>query len=163
MIIPLTLAEANELVAKWHRHHKPCVGHRFSLGCQIEVGTSRVLVGAAIVGRPVARMTNQSQVAEVTRLVTDGTPNACSELYGACARTAKAMGFAAIQTFILEHESGVSLKAAGWRKLRDTDGGDWNRPSRDGRRTDQPLLPKQCWGVTFKALSPARGAREGED
>lgn len=29
-LVPLTLKEANELVAKLHRHHRPVVGHRFS-------------------------------------------------------------------------------------------------------------------------------------
>jgi hypothetical protein len=30
-IVPLTLKQANEMVADLHRHHKPVVGHRFSL------------------------------------------------------------------------------------------------------------------------------------
>ena len=33
--IPLTLKQANELVANLHRHHKPEVGHRFSIGCDM--------------------------------------------------------------------------------------------------------------------------------
>jgi hypothetical protein len=84
-------------------------------------------------------------VAEVTRLVTDGTPNACSMLYGAAARAADAMGFDRIQTFILEDEPGTSLKAAGWTFEGMTEGGDWNRPSRGGRRVDQPMIRKQRW------------------
>lgn len=31
-VVPLTLKQANKLVAELHRHHKPCVGHRFSIG-----------------------------------------------------------------------------------------------------------------------------------
>jgi hypothetical protein len=107
------------------------------------------LIGAAIVGRPVARMTEQYAVAEVTRLVTDGTPNACSMLYSAAARAAKAMGFSRIQTFILESEPGSSLRAAGWVRELTSAGGDWNVPSRGGRRTDQPMEPKTRWAVTF--------------
>ncbi len=34
-IIPLELDEANDLVGRWHRHHKPAVGHRFSIGSDI--------------------------------------------------------------------------------------------------------------------------------
>lgn len=142
----MTLAEANALIAQLHRHHKSVVGHRFTIGA--EDSTGRV-VGAAVVGRPVARNTPQYRVAEVTRLVTDGTYNACSMLYAACARAAQAMGFDKIQTFILDDELGTSLKAAGWVFEGFTDGGDWNRPSRGGRRVDQPMERKQRWGREF--------------
>ena len=76
-LVPLTLAAANDFVAAHHRHHRPVVGHRFSIGAQ----DGGVLVGAAIVGRPVARHLDDGFTAEVTRLVTDGTKNACSMLY----------------------------------------------------------------------------------
>jgi hypothetical protein len=32
-ICPVSLAEANEFVAEHHRHHRPVVGHKFSIGC----------------------------------------------------------------------------------------------------------------------------------
>ena len=117
-IVPLTLAQANALVESIHRHHKKATGHRFSLGC--EVGGK--LVGAAIVGRPVARGHEQYAECEVSRLVTDGTPNACSRLYGACRRVAKEMGFRRIITYILDSEPGTSLKASGWSFVRKIDG-----------------------------------------
>lgn len=141
-IIPLTLREANALVATLHRHHKPARGCKFCIGL---VGKDGQLHGAAIVGRPVARACDQRQTAEVTRLVTDGTPNACSKLYAACARTAKEMGFSLIQTYILQTEPGTSLKASGWRLASYTKGGSWNNGPRSGRREDQPLMPKQRW------------------
>lgn len=140
-IVPLTLKQANELVRIWHRHHKPVVGHRFSIGAEHD----GKLVGAAISGRPTARMTSQYDIAEVTRLVTDGTKNACSILYAACARIAREMGFKRIQTSILITETGHSLKVSGWKFSHISDGGDWNRPSRGGRRTDQPMCKKQVW------------------
>lgn len=143
---PLTLKQANDLVAELHRHHKPCVGHRFSIG----VFDGDRFVGAAIVGRPVARKTDQYDVAEVSRLVTDGTKNACSILYAACARAAEAMGFIRIQTFILASEPGTSLKASGWVSLGGRGGGDWNSKSRGGRRTDQPMEKKTLWEKRFK-------------
>jgi len=140
-IIHLELAEANELVTNWHRHHKPVVGHRFSVGCK----DGDRICGAAIVGRPVARAIDYKNVVEVSRLVTDGTKNACSFLYSACARAARELGYKTIQTYILDHEPGTSLLAAGWHKLGETAGGDWNTPSRLGRRTDQPMTKKQRW------------------
>jgi hypothetical protein len=143
-IRPLTLAQANALVAGMHRHHKPAQGHRFSLGVEAE----GKIVGAVIVGRPVSRGTDAYAVAEVTRLVTDGTKNACSALYGAAARVAQAMGFDHIQTYILEDEPGTSLRAAGWSFEGMTAGGNWNHSKQYAgtRRTDQPMTPKQRWG-----------------
>lgn len=140
-IIPLTLKQANELVSKLHRHHKPVRGHRFSIGLQRD----GELCGAVVIGRPVARKNDQYLWAEVTRLVTDGSLNACSRLYAAAARAAKEMGFKRIQTYILQEEPGTSLKAAGWEFDHVTSGGDWNCPSRKGRRVDQPQQSKQCW------------------
>lgn len=141
-LFPLTLAQANALVEQYHRHHKKVVGHRFSIGVEDEDGNAH---GAAIVGRPVARAVDQNRVAEVTRLVSDGTPHVCSMLYAACARAAKAMGYDRIQTTILNTEPGISLKAAGWVYDHDIKGRDWNCPSRGGRRTDQPMCDKQVW------------------
>jgi hypothetical protein len=138
------LAEANAFMGDEgspgkHRHHKPVQGHRFSIGA--EVGGK--LVGVATVGRPVAPKTDKKFVAEVTRLATDGTKNACSFLYAKAARIAQEMAFTKIQTFILQSEPGTSLKAAGWTCEGITGQGDWtNRP---GRRTDQPTEPKMKW------------------
>lgn len=143
---PLTLKQANETVALWHRHHKPVVGHRFSLA----VYEDERLCGACIVGRPVARMCDAYATAEVTRLVTDGTKNACSILYAAAARACEAMGFDKIQTYILESESGTSLKAAGWIKELDTSGGAWEHTA-GPRRQDQPTCPKSRWAKVFHA------------
>jgi hypothetical protein len=126
------LSEANAFVAKYHRHHKPAVGHRFSIG--VENGK---LCGVAIVGRPVARMTDQRNVVEVTRLCTDGTKNACSFLYSAAARIARELGYIKIQTYILASEPGTSLLAAGWERQAESAGGDWTRASKPNRRQDQ--------------------------
>lgn len=140
-IKPLTLKQANAVIAAWHRHHKPVVGHRYSLGCM----NNDVLVGVVIVGRPVSRELDPYSVAEVTRLATNGSKNACSFLYAAAARVAREMGFEYIQTYTLETEPGTSLLAAGWLPNGLTAGGTWNCASRTGRREDQPLVPKQRW------------------
>lgn len=145
-IVHVELAEANAFVEALHRHHKPVRGHRFSLG----VAEGERLCGVAVVGRPVARMTDQRRVVEVTRLCTDGTPNACSALYSAAARAARELGFDSIQTFILANEPGTSLVAAGWALAGDSPGGDWNRPLRGGRRVDQPLVPKRKYAKALR-------------
>lgn len=142
-VVPLELREANDLIESLHRHHKKVQGHRFSIGAVDETGK---LVGAACVGRPVARLTNAKEVLEVTRLVTDGTPNACSCLYAAAARIGKAMGYKKIQTFILDSEPGTSLRASGWScEDANCGGGQWKHTDGKLRRTDQPTCPKQRW------------------
>lgn len=103
------LAEANAFVRLHHRHHKPVVGHKFSLGAAL----AGALVGVVIVGRPVSRMRDDGSTLEVTRLATDGTRNACSFLYGAAARAAFALGYRKIGTYILKSEDGTSLRACG--------------------------------------------------
>lgn len=90
-------------------------------------------------------MTDQRRILEVTRLVTDGTKNACSMLYAAVARIGKELGYEKVQTFILDSESGSSLKAAGWQFEVESGGGDWTRVSKPNRRQDQPQCRKQRW------------------
>lgn len=137
---PISLHEANAFIAANHRHHKPTRGMKFALSAY----EGDVLLGVAIVGRPVARGWDHNEVAEVTRLCTGGAPNVCSFLYGAARRAAKAMGYARIITYILGSEPGTSLKAAGWRFVRLTGGGGWSRPSRP-RDDKHPIGPKQLW------------------
>jgi hypothetical protein len=142
-VVPLELTEANALVAKWHRHHQPAVGHRFSIGAVDDDG---VVHAAAIVGRPVARLAGSPrEVLEVVRLVSDGTPNACSILYAAAARAGKSLGFARIQTYILESELGTTLKASGWESAGRAGGGQWKHTDGKPRRTDQPTEAKERW------------------
>ena len=94
-IVPVSLKTANAYVAKQHRHHKPVTGHKFSIGC---TNAQDVLVGVAIVGRPVSRYLDDGQTLAVNRLCTDGTKNACSMLYAAAWRAAQAMGYRKIIT-----------------------------------------------------------------
>jgi hypothetical protein len=139
-LVPLTLRAANSFVALHHRHHGPSRGHRFSLG----VRSFGRLVGVAILGRPVSRMLDDGETCEVLRLCTDGTANACSFLYGASRRAARALGYRRLIAYTLETEGGASLKAAGWRQTAVTDGGVWSRPSRP-RADVHPTCPKRRW------------------
>ncbi len=140
-IRPIELADANTFVGLHHRHHKPVVGHKFSIAAI----ANAEIVGVAIIGRPVARLENFKTTLEVTRLCTNGHPNACSALYAAAARIGKEMGYCKIQTFILDTESGISLKASGWELDRLTRGGQWKHTDGKPRRTDQPTCKKYKW------------------
>lgn len=138
----MELADANAYVTEYHRHHKAVRGHRFSLACY-EDGR---LCGVAIVGRPRSRWINQRTTVEVLRLCTDGTQNACSKLYGACRRAAKALGYDRLITYILEDEDGKSLLASGFSYCYTNKGGSWNQPGRP--RTDKaPVRPKQLYEI----------------
>lgn len=142
--VPLDLDEANAFVARYHRHHRPVVGHKFSLGAAL----ADRIVGACIVGRPVSRVRDDGMTLEVTRLCTDGTKNACSFLYGAAARAAFALGYRRIGTYILASEPGTSLTAAGWRQVGEVRGRSWSCPSRP-RVDTHPTEPK----LLFEAAS----------
>ena len=124
-VVAIELGEANAFIEQYHRHHGKVVGHKFSIGATL----GDKIVGVAIVGRPVARMRDDGLTLEVTRLCSDGTRNACSFLYGACARATMALGFRRIGTYILASENGASVKAAGWRLVGETPGRSWSVPS----------------------------------
>jgi hypothetical protein len=142
--VRIDLTEANAFVEQHHRHHKPVIGHLFSIGASLE----DKIVGVVIVGRPVARLRDDGVTAEVTRLCTDGTRNACSFLYGKAARAAFALGFQRIGTYILANEPGTSLMATGWRLIGETNGGTWTRDARP-RVDKHPLQNK----LLFEAIN----------
>lgn len=141
-LIPMTVTDAAEFCAQHHRHHKPPRGGLFAVG----VAEGDTVRGVAIVGRPVARGNNDGWTAEVTRVSTDGARNACSMLYGACWRAARALGYRRVITYILKDEPGTSLRAAGWRLVGAVRGRSWHTPSRP--RVDRhPLQDKFKWEV----------------
>lgn len=123
----ITLKEANSYVALHHRHHLPVRGHKFSLAVYV----ADEIHGVAIIGRSVSRILDDGATLEVLRLCTDGYRNACSFLYSASARAAKALGYNKIITYILQSERGVSLIASGWSLVKENiRGRSWNTPSR---------------------------------
>ncbi len=139
-VVPMTLREARAFVAERHRHHAPPQGGLFALAGSV----GDRLVGVAIVGRPVARMLADDFTAEVTRLCTDGTRNACSLLYGAAWRAARALGYRRLVTYTLPSEGGASLRAAGWRLIGEAGGGSWSRADRP-RVDTHPTQEKLRW------------------
>lgn len=125
-LVPMTLEEANEFVRRHHRHNQPVPGHKFSLAAALV----DVVVGVSIVGRPVARRSDDGWTLEINRLCTDGTDNACSFLYAASWRATRALGYRKLITFTLPQEGGASLRGAGWRLVGSTPGRSWSVPSR---------------------------------
>jgi len=127
-IRPIDLKAANEYVLKHHRHNGKVLVHRFSISCY----DNDRLCGVAICGNPSARKLDNGETIEVKRCCTDGTKNACSILYGRCARIAREMGYKKIITYITDKETGVSLRASGYELEAENCGGKngWNMPSR---------------------------------
>ncbi len=121
-LTPIFQDEAKEFVKRHHRHNKPPQGSIF----QVAVAKEGKIVGVAMVGRPVARNLQDGFTCEVTRLVTDGTKNACSKLYRACWRVAKNLGYKKLVTYILDTEKGTSLYASGFKKIGYAGGGTWS-------------------------------------
>jgi hypothetical protein len=138
--MPVSLWDANAFVTEHHRHHRPVIGHKFSIAAVLG-GT---VVGVCIVGRPVGRRRDDGATLEVTRLCTDGTRNACSFLYGRAAKAAFALGYLRIGTYTMPDEGGSSLRAAGWHLIAETPGRSWSVASRP-RVDSHPLGQKWLW------------------
>ena len=113
-IKPIHLVQAKDFIKRYHRHNIPPVGGKFAVACWDD----DKICGGAICGRPIARHSDDGETLEIYRNCTDGTPNACTKLYGACQRIARDMGYKRIITYTLLSESGASLRAANFRWYR---------------------------------------------
>ena len=150
-IVPCPISNAQEFVRLHHRHHGPPPSATFSCAVADDEG---VVHGVVLVGRPVARLLDDGATLEVNRCCTDGTPHACSMLYGAARRIAKELGFTRLFTYTRQDEAGASLRGAGW-VLDDPDirARSWNMPSRP--RTDRTEITKrQRWRIDLSSASP---------
>lgn len=148
-IIPVTFKVARQFVSRLHRHNKPPVGHKFSVGLQDDSG---LLVGVAMAGRPVARHFDDGMTIEVNRTCTDGTPNANSMLYAAVRRSAWGMGYTRVITYTQANESGASLRAAGFVRVKSLPArGGWYESSVKRRAGRDPVgnggVERQLWEV----------------
>ena len=140
--MPIHLKEANEFVFNFHRHNKPVVGAKFSIGCS----DGDRLVGVAITGRPVALRKDDGVTAEVTRccVLDDAPKGTCSFLYACSWRAWKAMGGKRIITYTLQEESGSSMRGVGWKILHEVPPSTWmNRPGREWQAVSGQQ--KFCW------------------
>lgn len=165
-IVPVNQDQANAFIAAWHRHHRPPFGYWFALGVAEVVDDQAKLVGVATVGRPVSRHLDDGATVEVTRVATDGTWNACSALYGACWRAARAIGYDRAVTYNRDDESGASLSAAGWRRFarRDVRRG-WDTPARRRDNGRYDAVDRWLWLVETSRvpLPPLTVATPGQE
>lgn len=144
-LCPVTLAEAKAFVAEHHRHSVPPLGWRFGVG----LDDNGVLVGVAMLGRPVARGLDNGLIIEALRVCTIGHKNACTMLYGACRKMAAAAGYDTLVTYTRDDEPGSSLRAAGFRRVATVKGRSWDTPSR--RRSDRDeRVSRVRWEIALR-------------
>lgn len=156
---PITRDEGDAFIRAHHRHHGVPVGALWRHAVHDDDG---VLVGVAVVGRPVARALDDGLTVEVTRLCSDSHPNACSMLYGAARRCAEAKGYRRGLTYILASEDGGSVRGAGYRELWRVKGRSWDTPSRP--RTDKhPTADKIAFGWGAWPTTPIAAERQEDN
>lgn len=152
----VTLREASAFVAKHHRHHVPPQGGIVAIG--LFFPSTDMLIGVAIIGRPVSRVLEARRDCELTRLcVLPEYRNAASALLGRAKRVAQSLGFRRMVTYTLPEEGGASLRAAGMQcDIALTGGGEWTRPSRQRAEANYPVQRKQRWWVELKRQAELR-------
>src|SRR6266480_347590 len=160
--VPCSVTKAREVVDAWHRHHGSSTSALYAAAVATEDGTVR---GVALIGRPVARLLDDGWTLEVTRVATDGTPNACSALYGIARRLAAALGYARLVTYTRVDEPGSSPRAAGLVDEGPIRARSWDMPGR--RRTDKTeIVQRRRWslelGESFELTWPAPRAPQDE-
>lgn len=141
-IVPCTIKRAKAEVLRLHRHLRVVGWGRFAAALEVD----GVVAGVGIVGNG-PRVWEGTTKMVITRVATDGTPNACSALYGALCRAGKALGYTEAWTYTLPEEPGTSLIAAGFVDMGVTGGGEHDRPNQPGRRRAPAVRaePKRRW------------------
>jgi hypothetical protein len=138
-IVPMTVGAARRFVKENHRHLPDVQGGLFAAGVSID----GVCKGVAIAGNP-ARVWQGTGRIVISRVASDETRNACSMLYGAICRAAQALGYTEAWTYTLPGEPGTSLRAAGFRLVGLSAGGEHSRAQRPRKAAVRPE-PKQRW------------------
>jgi hypothetical protein len=153
IVRPVTVKAALPFVADVHRRLPKVQGAMWAIG----VYDGEALVGVALVGHP-ARVWQHDTLAVLRVAVIEGHKNACSMLYGACARAARAMGADNLVTYTHADEPGTTLRAAGWVRGGVTSGGEHGREARP-RKSAVDASPKvrwfAPWSVRVRTLVPA--------
>lgn len=149
---PCSFSEAKAFVARFHRHHQPPQGHKFSLKAVL----NGCVVGVAIVGRPVGRHQDDGWTLEITRLCTDGTRNACSFLIGRVKRAGRALGYKRLISYTLMTEPGASWRASGMEQVGTVPPGKW------AHNEAPPIMPLFLGSASRQNIHPLGEKRRWE-
>lgn len=138
-IVALSLDKAQAMVIEHHRHHRKPRGHLFSIGVmgpESPTSLREVLLGAVIVGRPVAQGLQDGVTWEVTRLACTGHENArhaASKLLAAAATSSFARGIARLVSYTRKDEDGTCYRAAGWIEVAEVKARGWDSGNKEQR------------------------------
>jgi len=137
---PITIKEANFFVENHHRHHRPTTRNSGKWALSVIDTITDKIVGVAITGNPVSATYMDGLTLEITRLcVLETAPKGTSSfLISKCSSIWRLMGGEKILTYTLSHESGASLKGAGWAKVGEVSPhNNWkNKSKMDGKERD---------------------------
>lgn len=146
---PITQREARAFITLHHRHNGAPQGDVIRVGLVDKDGELRA-VGTA--GRPISATLQDGYTLEITRVCTLGDANACSRVYGALAKAAKALGYKRVYTYTLASEPGTSARCAGFELDGDVRERDWSTESGYPRYAENllgeritPSGPKHRW------------------
>lgn len=153
--MPCTVKAALKWVRETHRHLPDLQGGLFAAAWE----SGGEIVGVGIAGNP-SRVWQREGKIVISRIATIGAENACSALYGALCRAAKALGYVEAWTYTLPNELAASLRAAGFEDMGMTHGGTYDRPSRARRPPVRPE-PKRRWRRRLQ-LRPSAETQPGE-
>ena len=160
-IAPITVKAATAWVRATHRHLPSVQGGLFA----VSVHQGAELVGVGIAGNP-ARVWQGTGRVVISRVATlsdldsvgEHAAPACSMIYGALCRAARALGYREAWTYTLPEEPGTSLRAAGFNDMGLTRAEEWSRPLR-ARKAAVRADSKRRW---MRRLSLATPLNDGE-
>lgn len=127
--VRVKLDEAQQFTQTHHRHSEPLKRHMFTIGAVVQKSIWTDMQGIVTIDRASSAWSKYDFVVEIRRLVTKPNchPNTASFLLGKAKQACFAMGYELVVTYTKAHESGASLKAAGftadkWTGTTYTDG-----------------------------------------
>lgn len=140
-VVPIVQRAARKWVNDTHRHLSAPRGDLFRVALQLDGQT----VAVAMAGRP-CRMLQDGRTVEITRVasIADVSVNASSRCYSALVKAGRALGYRRFVTYTRFDEPGTSLRAANFQDDGPTEGGEWSRPSRK-RKASEQSGPKRRW------------------
>ena len=155
-VVPCSLRKANDFVEVYHRHNIRTARNGGKFAIAAAIGSE--VVGVAIVGNPLSATYMDGFTAEILRVCTaPSAPKNCNSLiYGACRRVWFGMGGSRIVTYTLTTESGISLRASGWRMTATIKGHDpktWGKKTIQDRREQEIIAREKFRWESFNSAS----------
>ncbi len=149
---PVTVAQARGWCRAVHRHLPEVQGGLFAAAvyhngecCAVGIAGNPARVWQGTGRIAISRVAAISDLPAVIDRAGNSHPApACTMIYRSLCDAARALGYVEAWTYTLPGECGASLRAAGFRYMGETQGGEWDRPSR-GRKAAVSTAKKGRW------------------